>query len=210
MRCGLAKAAKPKILPTRALREFAQRNGGRTVFDSYRLAQDSWATFARGQGYDVVHGDPTETGREHLSPEQYGTAVNGAADYVAHRKVIAKSIDRRTRKLAKENAKGAKAGRSEARRRPPIGGGSRTVREAAEAEEAHRLRPANEKLERDLRDSRAETAAAMRRCRLATQATKEAAETIAGDATTPTHRYRIQCAGRQAHRRIGAVSKILR
>ena len=41
MRCGPAKAAKPKILPTRALREFAQRNGDRTAFDSYRLAQDS-------------------------------------------------------------------------------------------------------------------------------------------------------------------------
>ena len=58
MRCGRAKAAKPKILPTQALREFAQRNGGRTVFDSYRLAQDSWAAFARGRSYDVVRGDP--------------------------------------------------------------------------------------------------------------------------------------------------------
>ena len=36
----------------------------------------------------------------------HGAAVDGAADYVAHQKAIAKSIERRTRKLARENAIG--------------------------------------------------------------------------------------------------------
>ena len=232
MRCGRAKAPKRKILPTRALREFAQRNGGRTVFDSYRLAQDSWAAFARSRGYDVVRGNPkTETGREHLSPEQYGAAVDGAADYVAHQKAIAKSIDRRTRQLAKENAKRERLeGRAEARRGAAQAAerqAAAALREAAEAkqtvadreaevearaeaveaeaDEARRLRAEAErvlneawgraravrreaeKLERELRDSRAETTAAMRRCRLAIHATMEAAETIAagGDLRAP-------------------------
>ena len=131
MVCGRAKAPKPKILPTRALREFAIRNGGRTLFDSYRLMQDSWTDFARGRGYDVVRGDPkTKTGREHLSPEQYGAAVDGAANYVAHQKAVAASIDRRTRKLARENAKRE---RLEGRAKARLGAAQAAERKAAAA-----------------------------------------------------------------------------
>ena len=171
MRCGRAKAPKPKILPTRALREFALRNGGRTLYDSYRLAQDSWAAFARSRGYDVVRGDPkTETGREHLSPEQYGAAVDGAADYVAHQKAIAKSIERRTRKLAQATAKQKKREReAEAR----LGAAQAAERQAAAA-----LREAAE-AGRAVADREAEVEAAERRCLLAVEATIDAAETIA-------------------------------
>ena len=178
MRCGRAKAPKPKILPTRALREFARRNGGRTVFDSYRLMQDSWAAFARGRGYDVVRGDPkTETGREHLSPEQYGAAVDGAVDYVAHQKAIAKSIDRRTRRLARENAKRKRReGRAEAR----LGAAQAAERRAAAAwREAAEAKRAVADREAEV-EARAEAVEAdVRLCRLALRAAKDAAETIA-------------------------------
>ena len=131
MVCGRAKAPRPKVLPTRALREFAVRNGGRTVFDSYRLMQDSWAAFARGRGYDVVRGDPKiETAREHLSPEQYGAAVDGAANYAAHQTAIAKSIERRTRKLAKAMAKQK---RRERRAEARLGAAQAAERQAAAA-----------------------------------------------------------------------------
>ena len=98
VQCGRAKTKKAKIVPGRALEEFARRNGG--TKRSYSLMQDSWAAFARGRGFDVARGRPKkETGREHLSPEDYGEAKDTARDQAEHNRQQLAAIEEENREV---------------------------------------------------------------------------------------------------------------
>ena len=98
VQCGRAKTKKAKIVPGRALEEFARRNGG--TKRSYSLMQDSWAAFARGRGFDVTRGrSKKETGREHLSPEDYGEAKDTARDQAEHNRQQLAAIEEENREV---------------------------------------------------------------------------------------------------------------
>ena len=101
VQCGRAKAKKAKIVPGRALEEFARRKGG--TARSYSLMPDSWAAFARGRGFDVARGRrKKETGKEHLSPEDYGEAKDAARSQAEHNRQQLAAIEEAERRLAAE------------------------------------------------------------------------------------------------------------
>ena len=86
---------------SQALDELAARNGR---VKTYEALQDSWAAWAKRElSPEIERGRPTaETGRQHLTPEGYGQAVESGV-LAMHEKALAaleaaKSLDHRTRR----------------------------------------------------------------------------------------------------------------